>query len=97
MVQSLRSFPKRRVDVTTREVDGQILILDRRHDDVHQLNTSASYVWQCCTGQMSAEEIAMSMAQNFSIDQKDAERDVADLISQLTALDLLEKEADDKP
>jgi len=46
---------------------------------------------------MSAEEIAMSMAQNFSIDRKDAERDVADLISQLTALDLLEKEADDKP
>lgn len=83
-------LPKRRADVTTRDVNGETLILDRKHEDVHQLNGSASYVWQCCDGRISVHEIAVAMAKDFSIDLEVAERDVADIISQLAALDLLE-------
>lgn len=82
--------PKRRVDVTTRDVNGETLILDRKHEDVHQLNSSASYVWQYCDGHISVHEIALAMARDFSIDLEVAERDVTDLITKLTALGLLE-------
>lgn len=85
-------YPKRRTDVTTRDVDGETLILDRKNEDVHQLNRSASYVWQYCDGQKSTHEIAMSMAKDFTIDLEAAERDVVDLITKLTALGLLEPE-----
>lgn len=85
-------LPKRRADVTTRDVNGETLILDRKHEDVHQLNRSASYVWQCCDGRMSTHEIAIAMAKDFSLDLEVAERDVADLITKLAALGLLESE-----
>lgn len=85
-------LPKRRADVTTRDVNGETLILDRKYEDVHQLNKSASYVWQCCDGRISTYEIAMAMAKDFSIDLDVAEKDVADLITKLAALGLLESE-----
>ena len=82
--------PLRRADVTTRDLDSETLILDRKHEEVHHLNPSASYVWQCCDGRMTVGEIAASMAQAFDVELEDAERDVANLIARLVALHLLE-------
>lgn len=82
--------PKRRTDVTTRDINGEILILDRKNEDVHQLNSSASYVWQKCDGQVSVRDIAGAMAKDFSIDFEVAEKDVNELIGKLRALGLLE-------
>jgi Coenzyme PQQ synthesis protein D (PqqD) len=85
-------FPKRRVDVTTRDVNGETLILDRKHEEVHQLNSTASYVWQRCDGKTSIAEIALSMAHDFCAEPADVERDVAGLIAQFSVLHLLESE-----
>lgn len=85
-------FPKRRADVTTRDVNGETLILDRKHEEVHQLNNTASYVWQRCDGKTSVAEIARSMAHDFCIQPADVEADVAVLIDQLSVLRLLEPE-----
>ena len=82
--------PLRRADVTTRDLDSETLILDRRHQEVHHLNPSASYVWQCCDGRKTVGQIASSMAQEFGIEVEDAQRDVVSLLSQLNALHLLE-------
>lgn len=84
--------PKRRTDVTSRNVNGEILILDRKNEDVHQLNSTASFVWQYCDGQATIHEIAVAMAKDYSIDLEDAERDVTDLIRKLKALGLLEQD-----
>ena len=81
--------PLRRADLTTRELEGETLILDRQHEHVHQLNTSASYVWQRCDGQTTVREIAESMAQDFGIGLEEAERDVEGLVSRLKELGLL--------
>ena len=84
--------PLRRADVTTRHLDGETLILDRKHEEVHQLNPSASYVWQRCDGQNTVAEIAASMAQEFGLGLEEAERDVVNLLSKLASLRLLESE-----
>lgn len=85
-------IPKRRADVTARNVGGETLILDRKHEEVHQLNTTASYVWQRCDGKSSVAEIALSMAHDFGAEPGVAEQDVAGLIDQFAALRLLEPE-----
>jgi len=85
-------FPKRRADITTRDVNGETLILDRKHEEVHQLNNTASYVWQRCDGKTSVAEIALSMAHDFCAEPGDVEQDVAGLITQFSALRLLEPE-----
>lgn len=81
--------PLQRADLTTRELDGETLILDRQHEQVHQLNTSASYVWKRCDGRMTVREIAESMARDFTISLGEAEKDVEGLVSRLKELGLL--------
>lgn len=83
-------FPKRRADVTTRDTNGETLVLDRKHEEVHQLNRTASYVWHLCDGQASVAEIAVSMAREFGKEPGEVEHDVAELIRQFSALRLLE-------
>lgn len=84
--------PKRRSHVTERDLDGETLILDRLREEVHQLNVSASYVWRCCDGHLTVNEIAIAMARDFSIDLEEAEKDATRIISQLIALGLLQSE-----
>lgn len=82
--------PKRRVDVNVRMVDGEVVVLDRQSDLIHQLNHTASYIWDRCDGQSTVAEIANQLAAAFQVDADTAVQDVATTIRQLQSLGLLE-------
>ena len=82
--------PKRRVDVNVRMVDGEVMVLDRQSDLIHQLNHTASYIWDRCDGQSTVAEIANQLAAAFHVDADTAVQDVATTIRQLHSLGLLE-------
>jgi Coenzyme PQQ synthesis protein D (PqqD) len=71
-------------------VDGEVVILDRQSDLIHQLNHTASYIWDLCDGQSTVGEIANQLAAAFHVDAHTAGRDVATTIRQLHSLGLLE-------
>jgi len=83
-------YPRRRSDVTTREINGEILILDRQNEKLHQLNNTAGYVWMRCDGNSSITDIASSMANEYGIDLPRVSQDVETILSQLVDLNLLE-------
>ena len=83
--------PKRRPDVLSRLIDGETVVLDRQAGLVHQLNQTASYVWERCDGQSTMTDIAHGLAQTFDVDLSVATRDVTAMIRQLQALHLLEE------
>ncbi|MCS6926621.1 MAG: PqqD family protein [Candidatus Binatia bacterium] len=85
-----RACPKRRSDLIVRVVDGETVILDRQKELVHQLNQTASYIWQQCDGTATAETIAARFAEAFAIDAETAAKDTAAIIQQLCQLQLLE-------
>jgi Coenzyme PQQ synthesis protein D (PqqD) len=82
--------PKRRVDVNVRMVDGEVVVLDRQSDLIHQLNHTASYIWDRCDGQSTVAEIANQLAAAFQVDADTAVQDVATTIRQLHSIGLLE-------
>ena len=82
--------PKRRVDVKVRMVDGEVVVLDRQSDLIHQLNHTASYIWDRCDGQSTVAEIANQLAAAFHVDAHTAVQDAVTTISQLHSLGLLE-------
>jgi hypothetical protein len=82
--------PKRRADVNVRNVDGEVVVLDRQSDLIHQLNPTASYVWDRCDGQASVAEIAHQLAAMFEVDLNTAVQDVATTVMQLHRLGLLQ-------
>ena len=82
-------YPKRRDDIHTRVVEGEAVLLDRQQDLIHQLNYTATYVWDCCDGRTSLTEIAAQLAEAFDVPQELAVRDLTMVIQQFRDLHLL--------
>ena len=57
---------RRRLDLTSRVVNDEMLILDRAAGRVHRFNPTATYIWHACDG-LSASEIALRMARDFGV------------------------------
>jgi hypothetical protein len=82
--------PKRRRDIQTRVVDGQTIVLDRGEEFVHQINKTASYIWERCNGRRSPEEITCEICEVFDIDFPTARKDVIATVDRLRRSKLLE-------
>ena len=76
--------------ITVREVDGEILVLDLRSNQVHQFNQTASFIWKRCGAGLAPEAIAEALAAEFEVDDDTARRDVEDTLFRLGSIDLLE-------
>jgi len=82
---------RRRTDITARLVDGETVVLDREADLVHQLNLTATFIWNRCDGQCTAEEIARQFVDAFDVDPQTAEASVAAALQQFERLGLLQR------
>jgi len=93
----MKSFsPQRRPDLEVREVEGELLILDRPRGRIHKFNASAAFIWQCCDGIHSREEIVDRVAARYAAPVDTVKRDVAATIEQFVGLGLLNTEVADK-
>jgi hypothetical protein len=83
-------LPRQSPHLSIKEIDGQTIILDRPHGQLHELNATASYVWHCCDGRATITEIVSATAREFDADPLTVEQDVADILRQLESLQLIE-------
>ena len=73
----------------SREVNGEMLVLDGRAELIHQLNPTASFIWQQAQSGSTAEEIAAALAEEYDVDPETAHRDVAATLARLKELNLV--------
>ena len=71
---------KRRTGVQSRLVEGELIVLDREHDLVHQFNKTATFIWEHCDGQQSGAEIANAVCENFEVDESTAIKEVIETL-----------------
>jgi hypothetical protein len=71
-------------------IDGEAVVLDRQAGLVHQLNATATSVWERCDGHTTVTDMAQRLAHAFDVELTVATYDVTVLISQLRDLHLLE-------
>ena len=84
-------LPKRRSDLSTRSTEGEKLILDRQGGVIHQLNATASMIWELCDGRTAVEEIVGRIVEAFDIDGRVVGADVQRTLMEFGSLNLLEK------
>ena len=84
------NYPRRRTDVNSQVVEGEMVVLDRHHEFIHQLNLTATYIWERCDGKASLEDIAAQLAETFAVAYEIAFKDVVQVIRQFQDLQLLE-------
>ncbi len=83
-------LPRQVSHVSVKEIDGQTIVLDRSRDKLHELNTTAGFIWRCCDGKTTVAEIVAATAREFDADPGTVERDVAEIIGKLADMHLIE-------
>src|SRR5712692_2073425 len=84
------NYPRRRSDVNSRVVDGETVVLDRQNGLIHQLNHTATYIWERCDGRATVGEIAAPPAWKFGVASEVADKDFWKVTRPFQDLQLLE-------
>ena len=82
-------YPRQRSDVTRQTIDGEAVILDRRSQQIHQLNEAGSFIWDKCDGATAVSEIIRSVTERFDVERDVATADVNRTVEELRTLGLL--------
>ena len=80
---------KPRPDLAIENADGELIILDKAAGKVHQLNSSASFVWNCLSDGLAIDEIALMLSEAFDIEPETARSDVQAALAQFEGLALV--------
>lgn len=88
-----QNAPRRRFDLLVRVVEGETVVLDRSRGLIHQLNGTASLIWDRCNGDQDPSQIAAAVVGTFEVDFETARQDVARILRKLSELGLLESPA----
>ena len=74
--------PRRVGRVARYEIDGEVVLFDPKRNRVHNLNLTASVIWELCDGTRTVEELAEDMACLFEVEvavvHSDVKRTVTD-------------------
>jgi len=81
--------PTRRAEFEERIVEGEMVVMDKESEQIHQLNQTASFIWQLCDGEHDRQQIAAELATAFQVDTGTAQQDVADTLEKLEEIGLL--------
>jgi len=81
--------PKRRPDLIYRTIDGETVILNREAGVLHRLNSTASFIWECCDGSSGVDDIVARLANAYEVDFPTSRKDVKEIVLKLESLNLL--------
>ena len=80
---------KPRPDLAIENADGELIVLDKASDKIHQLNSTASFVWNCLSDGLAIDEIALMLSEAFDVEPEIALSDVQAALAQFEGLALL--------
>ena len=80
---------RRREDLSLCRVQQELLLLDLEFKKIHQLNETASFVWDMWGEVPDEAEVAKLFAQKFDVGEDTALRDVSTVVAKLRELNLL--------
>lgn len=80
---------KLRPDLAIEYADGELIVLDKAAGKVHQLNSSASFVWNCLSDGLGVDEIALMLSEALDVEPETARSDVRAVLAQFEGLALI--------
>jgi hypothetical protein len=86
--------PKRRSDLGIQAVEDEMIVLDHGAQQIHQLNTTASFIWRRCDGQHTVRDIADALTRAFDVGRDAAHDAVVGSLRQFNDLGLLQADRD---
>lgn len=85
----MNSLRRRLEGVVPCDVDSDLLLLDAKSDQLHQLNPTAAFIWRHVEEVPSPELLAGLLAEAFEVEEQVALSDTLDALTRLKALNLV--------
>ena len=82
-----------RADLGFEQVDSDLLILDKRNEQIHQLNQTAGNIWTLLSEGITPDEIASRLSKEFDISFDRARSDVTSALGEFETLGLVEQQS----
>ncbi|MDH5426431.1 MAG: PqqD family protein [Gammaproteobacteria bacterium] len=82
-------IPVQNENTLAQRVGDEFILLDNVTHQVHQLNVTASFIWEKCNGERSSNEIATALTEMFEIQMDQALTDVKTVLGELHGKSLL--------
>jgi hypothetical protein len=79
--------------ITSREVDGEVFLMDLRSLHTYALNRTAAFVWSLVDGRRSREDICRAATERFEIAPDACRGEIAELLAVLEAEQLISPSA----
>jgi hypothetical protein len=80
-------FP--RPELSSRVLDGEVVVLDHDNEKIHQLNATASFVWTRLDGTLDLKAIADELAERFDVTSQKALGDIRRIVQDFEDLKLV--------
>lgn len=75
--------------LSSQHVDGELIILDKDNNKIHQLNAVASFIWQMIDSGSDFDEVLKQLVSEYDIDEQSANTDLMNVIRQFKDLNLI--------
>jgi len=82
-------MPRRREGVAARVLDGEAVLFDRDSGRTHRMNETALYIWDCCAGTRTTEQVARDIAAQYAVDVESALVDVEQTLAVFAQVGLI--------
>ena len=83
-------LPRKRSGLRVREIDGETVILDEARGHMHNLNITASFIFDQVNGERTIDEISRDLANAFGIPRETADQDTKAFLELLRLREILE-------
>jgi len=81
---------RKRPDIVVQNVGSEVLLLDMNGNKLHQLNTTASMLWEAIDGVRSVSDLATILVEAFDIEKERALDDVSQTMKVLREAGLVD-------
>lgn len=76
-------------NLNVKNIDGETVILNRSTDQIHTLNTTASFIWNMLEQQSDFDSIMKQLTESYEITLDAASTDLQSILNELSELNLI--------
>jgi methyltransferase-like protein len=70
-------------DINVQIADGELLILNKQNNQIHQLNEVASYIWTHIDGSVGMDSLVSAVLEKYEVTETIARQDVSAILEEL--------------
>ncbi len=82
---------KKSSDIFFKEINGEIVLLGKDKEKIHQLNQTGTFLWNNLEKTKSIKHLVQKLVEDYDIDQKTAANDVRQWITDLLDKGFIQK------